>query len=170
MWPSSEGGIFVRISGWLILLVLFPDLVGRLCNRVLHLQILQVLVELAIIRVLQLVGHPLSWLLVHIAIIVILLIHLIDLAHRLLVLHLEICLLRFLDLPINPINLKLVGLDLGLVVFKFEHHLFELLAPLFEVLLVYDQFLSNLGATLLCKNVFQLNVELLFLLDKNILL
>ena len=79
-----------------------------------------------------------------------------------------VSILGLLDLAVNSINLKLVGLYLRLVVLQLGNHLLELFASFLKVLLVDDQLLSDFWATLLSENVLQLNIELLLLLDEDI--
>ena len=86
----------------------------------------------------------------------------------LLALELEVCVLGLLNLTVDTVDLKLVGLDLRLVVLKFGHHLLELLASLFKVLLVDNKFLGDFCATLLGQDVLKLNVELFLLLDEDV--
>ena len=57
-----------------------------------------------------------------------------------------------------------------LVVFELANHILELLSTLLQVLLVNLEFFSDLWSRLLGQDVFQLNVELLFLLDEHVLL
>ena len=85
-------------------------------------------------------------------------------------LHLEVRLFRLLDLVVYSVNLELVRLHLGLVVLQLGDHFLQLLAPFLQVLLVHHQFFSDFFATLLGEDVLQLDVQLLFLLNENILL
>lgn len=85
-------------------------------------------------------------------------------------LQLVVCVFSLRNLAIDTFNFKLVGLNLRLVILEFSDHLLELLASLLEVLLVYDKLLGDFWATLLCQDVLQLDVELLFLLDEDVLL
>ena len=96
--------------------------------------------------------------------------HLGNHAHLLLSHHLEVSVFGSLDLTINSINLKLIGVNLTLVILELSDHLLKLLGALLQVLLVLDKLLSDFRPTLLGQNVLQLNVKLLFLLDKHIFL
>ena len=84
--------------------------------------------------------------------------------------HLEIDVLTLLDFDIDSINFKLVGVDLSLVILKFCNHLLELLSALLKISLILVELLGDIRATLFRKNILQLNVQLLFLLDKDIFL
>jgi len=96
--------------------------------------------------------------------------HLGNHAHLLLSHHLEVSVLGSLDLTIDSVNLKLIGVNLTLVILELSDHLLKLLGALLQVLLVLDKLLSDFRPTLLGQNVLQLNVKLLFLLDKHIFL
>ena len=80
----------------------------------------------------------------------------------------EVHFLQLLNLAIDPVNLDLIGVDLGLIVLELSDHLFELLSTLFQVRLILVQLLVDIGSALLRQNVLQLNVKLLFLLDKHV--
>ena len=82
----------------------------------------------------------------------------------------EVELLNRTNLLIKSFDLEFVGVNLTLVVFEFLNHLFELIGSLFQVLLIDLQLFSYFGTTLLSNNVLKLNVEFLFLLNKNIFL
>ena len=84
--------------------------------------------------------------------------------------HLEVSVLGSLNLTINSVNFKLVGVDLTLVVLELSNHFLKLFGALLQVLLVNNKLLSDFRATLLGQNVLQLNIELFFLLNENILL
>lgn len=84
--------------------------------------------------------------------------------------HLEVSVLGSLNLTINSVNFKLVGMNLTLVVLELSNHFLKLFGALLQVLLVNNKLLSDFRATLLGQNVLQLNVELFFLLNENILL
>lgn len=83
--------------------------------------------------------------------------------------HLEVSVLGSLNLTINSVNFKLVGVDLTLVVLELSNHFLKLFGALLQVLLVNNKLLSDFRATLLGQNVLQLNIELFFLLNENIL-
>ena len=87
---------------------------------------------------------------------------------ELLMAHLEIDILALLDLDIDTINFKLVGVDLSLVILEFSDHLLELLSAFLKISLILVELLSDIWTTLFRKNVFQLDVQLLFLLNKDI--
>lgn len=84
--------------------------------------------------------------------------------------HLEVSVLGSLNLTINSVNFKLVGVDLTLVVLELSNHFLKLFGALLQVLLVNNELLSDFRATLLGQNILQLNIELFFLLNENILL
>lgn len=84
--------------------------------------------------------------------------------------HLEVSVLGSLNLTINSVNFKLIGMDLTLVVLELSNHFLKLFGALLQVLLVNNELLSDFRATLLGQNVLQLNIELFFLLNENILL
>ena len=88
---------------------------------------------------------------------------------KLVLAHLEVNILQLLDLAVDSIDLDLVSVNLGLVILKLCNHLFELLSALFKVRLVLVQLLVDIWAALLRKNILQLDIELLFLLDKDVL-
>lgn len=83
---------------------------------------------------------------------------------------LEVDTLDFLDLRVDALYFKLVGVNLCLVVLQLSNQVFELLATILKILLVLDQLLCHVGTALLSQNVLQLDVELLFLLDQHIFL
>jgi len=78
--------------------------------------------------------------------------------------------LHLLKLASEALNFVLVLIDLSLVHVKLGSHGFHLVGLLLEVLLVDGQLLSNLRTRLSRKEVLELNVELLLLLDGDILL
>ena len=82
----------------------------------------------------------------------------------------EVGILSFLDQTVDTVDLELVGVNLGLIVLELSNKIFELLAAVLKVLLVLDKLLFDIGATLLSKNVLQLNVELFLLLNQDIFL
>ena len=88
---------------------------------------------------------------------------------KLVLAHLEVNILQLLDLAVDSIDLDLVSVHLGLVILQLCNHLFELLSALFKVRLVLVQLLVDIWAALLRKNILQLDIELLFLLDKDVL-
>ena len=88
---------------------------------------------------------------------------------KLVLAHLEVDILQLLDLAVDSIDLDLVSVYLGLVVLQLCDHLLELLSALFEVRLVLVQFLVDIWTALLRENILQLDIELLFLLDKDVL-
>ena len=71
---------------------------------------------------------------------------------------LEVDTLDFLDLRVDALYFKLVGVNLCLVVLQLSNQVFELLASIFEVVLVFDELLSYVWTALLGKDIFQLNV------------
>jgi hypothetical protein len=96
--------------------------------------------------------------------------HLRDHAHLLLPHHLEVSVLGSLNLTINSVDFKLIGVNLTLVVLEFSNHLLKLLGALLQVLLVNDELLGDFGTTLFGQNILKLDVKLLLFLDKDILL
>jgi hypothetical protein len=64
------------------------------------------------------------------------LIHFLDGSKVLLVFHLKVSVFGISNDLVNSINLKSVGVDLRLVVFKFKNHLFQLFGSFFQILLV----------------------------------
>jgi len=131
----------------------------------LHAQILHELLvdRLAIARVLSRVS------LSGLRLIAVLLLRLLD-SSKVLLSDLEVGLLRILDLSVDAVNFELVGVDLRLIVLQLSHQILQLLATIFQVLLILDEFLRDVGAALLGEDVFELNVELLLLLDEHVLL
>jgi hypothetical protein len=83
---------------------------------------------------------------------------------------LEPHLLDVRDLLVQTLILKTISVNLRLIVLQLCYHVFQLLGSLLQVLLVDLEFLGNFWATLFGKDVLEFNIELLFLLDKNILL
>ena len=88
---------------------------------------------------------------------------------KLVLAHLEVNILQLLDLAVDSVDLDLVSVNLGLVILQLCDHLFELLSALFKVRLVLVQLLVDIWAALLRENILQLDIELLFLLDKDVL-
>lgn len=78
--------------------------------------------------------------------------------------------LHVLQLPSQSLDLILVLVDLGLVHVELSSHRLHLTGLLLQVLLVDGELLCNLGTRLSGKEVFELVVELLLLLDDHILL
>ena len=78
--------------------------------------------------------------------------------------------LHLLKLAGEALDLILVLIDLGLVHVELGSHRFHLASLLLQILLVDGELLRDFWAWLPCKQVLQLNVELLFLLDGHILL
>lgn len=74
------------------------------------------------------------------------------------------------DLLVETLILETVSVNLCLVILKLSHHILQLLSSLFEVLLVDLKFFCDLRTALLSEDVFELDVEFLLLLDKDILL
>jgi|LakMenEpi03Aug12_release.lakeMendotaPanAssembly.Ray.scaffolds.fasta_scaffold761237_2 hypothetical protein len=64
------------------------------------------------------------------------LVHFLDGSEVLLVLHLKVSVFGISNDLVNSINLKSVGVDLRLVVFKFKNHLFKLFGSFFQILLI----------------------------------
>lgn len=75
--------------------------------------------------------------------------HLGNHAHLLLPHHLEVSVLGSLDLTIDSVNLKLIGMHLTLVILEFSNHFLKLLGAFLEVLLVLDELLSHFRPALL---------------------
>jgi len=90
--------------------------------------------------------------------------------HLILSSYFEVGVLALLDLTIDALNFKSVLLGLRLEVLYLNNHLFQLFTSLFKRLLVQNQLLSNLWATLLCQNILQFDVQLFFLLNQYIFL
>ena len=88
---------------------------------------------------------------------------------KLVLAHLEVDILQLLDLAVDSVDLDLVGVHLGLVILKFCYHLLQLLSALFKIRLVLAQLLVDVWAALFSENILELNVELLFLLNENVL-
>ena len=84
--------------------------------------------------------------------------------------HLEVDVFALLNLSVNPVNLELICVHLGLVVLQLGHHFLELLSALLQVYLIFAKLLGYVWTTLLGKNVLELNVKLFFLLNQDILL
>ena len=78
--------------------------------------------------------------------------------------------LHLLKLAGEALDLILVLIDLGLVHVELGCHSLHLASLLLQILLVDGELLRDFGAGLPCKQVLQLDVELLFLLDGHILL
>lgn len=83
-------------------------------------------------------------------------------------LQLEIVIFALVHLSIDAFNFKLVSVNLGLVLFKFSYHFFELLSSFFKILLIDYKFFHDFRTWLLCQNVFEFNVKFFFFLNKNI--
>ena len=75
-----------------------------------------------------------------------------------------------LELAGESLDLILVLVDLGLVHVELGSHSLHLAGLLLEILLVDAQLLGDLRARLPGKEVFELDVELLFLLDDHVFL
>ena len=78
--------------------------------------------------------------------------------------------LHLLELAGQPLNLVLVLIYLGLVHVELGSHSLHLVGLLLQVLLVDRELLSDFGAGLASKQVFEFDVEFLLLLDDDILL
>ena len=78
--------------------------------------------------------------------------------------------LHILELSRESFNLILVLIDLSLVHVQLSCHRLHLRSLLLEVLLVDRELLSNLWSRLSSQEVLELNIELLFLLDYDVLL
>ena len=141
---------------------------GRWDLLLLHLGHLDVLLLLHLLRVLLLhlllhlhVCHH-RWLVVLVvrgilaqwfSLSIVLIVHLWHDTQHLIALHLEVCLLGFLDLAVYSVDLELVRLYLGLIILQLSNHFLQLLAPFLQVLLVYYKFLGYFFATLLREYV-----------------
>ena len=90
--------------------------------------------------------------------------------HLLAALLLVVLPLHLLELASQPLNLVLVLVDLSLVHVQFGSHSLHLVGLLLQVLLVDRKLLSNLWSWLSGQQVLELEVEFLFLLDGDILL
>ena len=72
---------------------------------------------------------------------------------ELLLAHLEVDILALLDLAVDTVDLKFVGVHLCLVVLELCYHLFKLLSAFFQVDLILIEFFGDVRATLLGKDI-----------------
>ncbi len=82
----------------------------------------------------------------------------------------KVGLLELFSALVQPFNLRSVGSNLCLVVFELGNHLLELLSALFQISLILVQLFGHIGAALLRKDILELDVELFFLLNKDVFL
>ena len=78
--------------------------------------------------------------------------------------------LHILELSRESFNLILVLIDLSLVHVELSSHCLHLTGLLLQILLIDRQLFGNLGTWLSSQEVLELNIELLFLLDYDVLL
>ena len=78
--------------------------------------------------------------------------------------------LHVLELSRESLNLILVLIDLSLVHVELSSHCLHLTGLLLQILLIDRQLFGNLGTWLSSQEVLELNIELLFLLDYDVLL
>lgn len=78
--------------------------------------------------------------------------------------------LHLLQLPGKSLNLVFVLIDLRLVHIEFSRHCLHLVGLLLKVLLVDRQLFSDFRSGLSRKQVFELHIKLLFLLNDHIFL